>query len=187
MGSTFSIFNNFHDIEINLQNELVDICSAFVALKNRIFVRDLCTLIAQGLPCRAFGRQHTCIFFEYMSRYMFAASGQAQMTEFSWFCKKMLPAPGGEHYFPLRPSLSDNPKLPPEAWLALMLLPCGSISRPKICFWLQCRAYFHFWVWKSLNIVFLFPYFPNIPNQAWLFHENFKNFLNFASCPRCGA
>ena len=83
VGSTFSIFIYFHDIEINLQNELVDICSAFVALKNRIFVRDMCTLIAQGLPCRALDRQHTCIFFEYMSRYMFAASGQAQMTEFS--------------------------------------------------------------------------------------------------------
>ena len=63
----------------------------------------------------------------------------------------------------------------------LALLP--AFVGQKYCFCLQCRAYFHFWAKKTLKIVFRFPYIPNIPNQAWLFHENFKTFSKFCFLP----
>ena len=112
---------------------------------------------------------------------------------FAW-----LPALGGEHYFCkptsstlhykshfLSPSGHAKSSFSHRCAPVLALLP--AFVGQKYCFWLQCRAYFHFRAKKTLKIVFRFPYIPNISNQAWHFHEKFLIFLNVASCPRCGA
>ena len=107
---------------------------------------------------------------------------QAQLSEFSWFCTKMLPALGGEHYFAFLPSLGGGLNSPPNAYRELLLSTWQAISRPKILFPAVAGSIISIFeqkrTKKSHSVFLLFPVLENQCAFFFIFHHfSKKRFL----------
>ena len=110
---------------------------------------------------------------------------QVHLSEFSWFCTKMLPALGGEHYFASLPSLGGGLNSPPNAYRELLLSTWQAISRPIILLPAAAGSIISIFEQKrTKQIPFSFPSFPVLENQCaffLIFSSLFKKKKN-ASC-----
>ena len=88
-------------------------------------------LLPRASPVGPSAGNTLAFFFEYMSRYMFAASGQAQLTKFSWFCKKMLPALAGSIIFFSGPACQTTQNYSQRHGLRLFCCPAGRFPGKK--------------------------------------------------------
>ena len=112
---------------------------------------------------------------------------QVHLSEFSWFCTKMLPALGGEHYFALLPSLGGGLNSPPNAYWDLFLLTWQAISRPIILLPAAAGSIISIFgqkrTKKSHSVFLLFPLLKISVQILWFFNICSKKcFL-----PWCGA
>ena len=113
---------------------------------------------------------------------------QAHLSEFSWFCTKMLPALGGDHYFASLPSLGGGLNSPPNAYRELFLSTWRAFSRPKILLPAAAGSIISIFEQnRTKQILFSFPSFPVLENQCAFFFWFFHNFSKKRFLPWCGA
>ena len=157
-GSTFSIFINFYDIEIIMQIEFVSIWAP-----QESHYRSWLVHIYDSGPLlqSPFYTKH----LHFYSKVCLITRLQAHFGVFSWFCKKMLPALGGEHNFAPLPSLGGGLNSPPNAYRELFLSTWEACSRLIILLPTRARSIISIFEQKrTKQILFSFPSFPALEN-----------------------
>ena len=179
-GSTFSIFTNFYDIEIIMQIELLRFGGPHKS-HSRLWLVHI--YHSRSLLQSPLYTKH----LHFDLKVCFITRLQTHLSEFSWFCMKMLPALGGEHYFAPLPSLGGGLNSPPNAYWDLFLLTWQAISRPIILLPAAAGSIISIFgqkrTKKSHSVFLLFPLLKISVQILWFFnHFSKKRFL-----PRCRA